>query len=471
VYNNVATLANAIDIGSIPPNLYTKIRIRDSRGCFYIYTKNIRIFAPLTANITKTGCQPSALLNANAIGNGSFLYRWNTNATTQTLSNQNAGIYTVTITDVATACTLSISAAVNPCSSVINTTLLLNDSIQICLPIGDLPQPAFSLSTCQIPAEGSVRSVSNSCFKYVASSSFVGTTQFCILQCNAATQLCDTTFVNVTIYYAIPGTETVLDTIGLGTIFSFCPPTNQLNAPPFITTQIYTNTTPNITFQLVNNCLLYTGTSIGTDTACVVICDILGACDTTMLYVSCYPSPRPNDDMITLPVQTLTVIDILQNDNLYTLPPTSVRLLNGTQDGTLTVTSDFKISFKSSAGICRNILPLFCEVCTAAGCDTNTLYIKVYCEAEKPLTIYTFMSPNGDGRNDEFRIDGLQKYPNAQISIYDRWGSLVFTQTDYKSDWQGTMNNIMLPDGTYFYVLELKNDDNTIKKGYLQMVR
>ena len=101
----------------------------------------------------------------------------------------------------------------------------------------------------------------------------------------------------------------------------------------------------------------------------------------------------------------------------------------------------------------------------------TVLYIKVICEAEKQLVVYTFFSPNNDGYNDAFRIDGLQKYPNAVVSIYDRWGSRVFTETNYKSDWQGTMNNAMLPDGTYFYVLELKNDDNTVKKGYLQIAR
>jgi gliding motility-associated-like protein len=472
VFNNATANVNEINIGNIPPRVYTSLKVTDSKGCADTYSPDFRIYERLTANVSSSGCQPFAALTTTILtGNGTYLYRWNTGATARNLANQNAGIYTVTITDVLTSCSLSITSTVAPCSSTINTTLLLNDTLQICLPVGDLPQPAFSLTTCSPPPQGTVNIISNTCFRYIANSNFVGNTQFCILQCNAATALCDTTFVNVTIYYAVPGTEIVLDTIGLNTSVTFCAPTNQLNVQPFVTRQICTNAQPNINFQLVNNCLTYTGISAGRDTACIVICDALGACDTTTLYIACYPQPRANDDSIALPVQTLTVLNITQNDNLQGLPPTSVRLLSGTQDGTLSVTSDFKITFKSSAGVCRNILPILCEICTAAGCDTTTLYIKVICEAEELLKIYTFMSPNNDGFNDEFRIDGLSKYPNAILSLYDRWGSLLLQETNYKNNWLGTFNNIPLPDGTYFYILELKDDDSTVKKGYFQIAK
>jgi gliding motility-associated-like protein len=55
--------------------------------------------------------------------------------------------------------------------------------------------------------------------------------------------------------------------------------------------------------------------------------------------------------------------------------------------------------------------------------------------------------------------------------LYDRWGSLLLQETNYKNNWLGTFNNIPLPDGTYFYILELKDDDSTVKKGYFQIAR
>ena len=70
-------------------------------------------------------------------------------------------------------------------------------------------------------------------------------------------------------------------------------------------------------------------------------------------------------------------------------------------------------------------------------------------------------SPNGDGVDDVFIIygNGTNK---ASISVYNRWGNLVFQENDYKNDWDGKANkglstNSVLPDGTYFYVIDMHN--------------
>lgn len=70
-------------------------------------------------------------------------------------------------------------------------------------------------------------------------------------------------------------------------------------------------------------------------------------------------------------------------------------------------------------------------------------------------------SPNGDGTNDTFFIEGLEDYPENVIHIYNRWGTLVFKQKPYDNGWNGKANvngTIMgqdLPNGTYFYILDL----------------
>lgn len=100
--------------------------------------------------------------------------------------------------------------------------------------------------------------------------------------------------------------------------------------------------------------------------------------------------------------------------------------------------------------------------------------------------IYNAVSANNDGKNDFFRIDGIQKYPNNKVTIYNRWGAKVFETTNYDSkgnvfngyaEFQGKSaanNNSTLPTGTYFYVLtyELKNGGtsrNVEKVGYLYL--
>ncbi|PZU20127.1 MAG: hypothetical protein DI589_18710 [Shinella sp.] len=95
------------------------------------------------------------------------------------------------------------------------------------------------------------------------------------------------------------------------------------------------------------------------------------------------------------------------------------------------------------------------------------------------IIIYNGMSPNNDGQNDIFYIDGIQKYPQNNIEIYNRWGALVYKADAYgiSGKWfngisQGdiTINKgEKLPTGTYFYILKLKaTHGNTVDTtGYL----
>jgi gliding motility-associated-like protein len=68
-------------------------------------------------------------------------------------------------------------------------------------------------------------------------------------------------------------------------------------------------------------------------------------------------------------------------------------------------------------------------------------------------------SPNNDGVNDLFFIDRIEDYPNTVVQIYNRWGNLIFeSQPGYQNPWNGTYNGKSLPVGTYYYVIDLKDD-------------
>ena len=65
-------------------------------------------------------------------------------------------------------------------------------------------------------------------------------------------------------------------------------------------------------------------------------------------------------------------------------------------------------------------------------------------------------SPNGDGINDVFIIQGIDLY-KTRLRVYNRWGNIVYESEDYQNDWDGTANRgnrqgVALPDGTYYYV-------------------
>jgi gliding motility-associated-like protein len=92
-----------------------------------------------------------------------------------------------------------------------------------------------------------------------------------------------------------------------------------------------------------------------------------------------------------------------------------------------------------------------------------------------PPKIFNVVSANNDKKNDSFFIEGLRDiFLNFNLSIYNRWGTLIWTGNNNSPDWDGAANTGLqidksdLPDGTYYYILNL-NDKNHTKPlaGYL----
>ena len=84
----------------------------------------------------------------------------------------------------------------------------------------------------------------------------------------------------------------------------------------------------------------------------------------------------------------------------------------------------------------------------------------------KPVT-YNYITPNGDGYNDNFVVDGLRNvFPNFKMKIFNRWGNLVWTGDHSKADWDGIATeqkvgseDTTVPNSTYYFVLELNDPD------------
>ncbi|MES2139571.1 MAG: gliding motility-associated C-terminal domain-containing protein [Bacteroidota bacterium] len=88
-----------------------------------------------------------------------------------------------------------------------------------------------------------------------------------------------------------------------------------------------------------------------------------------------------------------------------------------------------------------------------------------------PLEMPTGFSPNGDGRNDKFIIRGIDVYPNNHISIFNRWGNIVYQSDGYHNQWDGLNNKgDALPAATYFVIVEINNKEITLK-GYVDLRR
>jgi gliding motility-associated-like protein len=68
------------------------------------------------------------------------------------------------------------------------------------------------------------------------------------------------------------------------------------------------------------------------------------------------------------------------------------------------------------------------------------------------------ITPNGDGINDTWEIKGLDKCPDCLVEIFNRWGQKIFSSVGYSDAWDGTFEGEVLPTGTYYYVIDYKND-------------
>lgn len=91
------------------------------------------------------------------------------------------------------------------------------------------------------------------------------------------------------------------------------------------------------------------------------------------------------------------------------------------------------------------------------------------CDAEN-IKIYNAMSPDdGDNLNEVLLIENYDNCGRIDISIYNRWGQLVWQQADYDNTWKGTSTNGKpLPDGTYYLLLELPEVDERTQKIRIQ---
>jgi gliding motility-associated-like protein len=76
------------------------------------------------------------------------------------------------------------------------------------------------------------------------------------------------------------------------------------------------------------------------------------------------------------------------------------------------------------------------------------------------LALPNAFSPNGDGKNDYFEVPNISLYTKVELTVINRWGSVVFENRNYDNTWNGTnQQNQPLAEDSYFYTIKL--DDKT----------
>ncbi|MGB1004359.1 MAG: gliding motility-associated C-terminal domain-containing protein, partial [Salibacteraceae bacterium] len=237
--------------------------------------------------------------------------------------------------------------------------------------------------------------------------------------------------------------DTITPVIACPNAFSDCGP--EITIPEVVTTDNCVTT-----LTLVSGIESNQTFPVGITTNTYVVEDISGNSATCSVDVTRYPQP---------------VVTVREDTTVYF--EQSVKLYS---------TSEFVVEWEWTPGIFLDDASLQEPICTpeyttnytlvgksADGCysEPQSVTVEVY-PAGEVLVPNTF-SPNADGYNDYFEIPGIGYHPEMRMTIFNRNGEILFQETGYENNWDGTANGKILPVATYYFILDLGNGKDPIK--------
>lgn len=106
------------------------------------------------------------------------------------------------------------------------------------------------------------------------------------------------------------------------------------------------------------------------------------------------------------------------------------------------------------------------------GCR-DTAMVQINIDYSMPDFIPNAFSPNGDGRNDVFKIEHIRYQKLVQFKVFNRWGQQLFETIDGAKGWDGTYNGAPCNVDTYYYIISLNHPDGATKtyKGDVVLLR
>jgi gliding motility-associated-like protein len=240
-----------------------------------------------------------------------------------------------------------------------------------------------------------------------------------------------------------------------------------------------------VTWQ-VNGNFVYTPAAnfFGTDSLAYQVCDDgePPRCDTAWVIITITPindAPVAIDDAFTASEDEVVTGQVLGNDyDIEGSDLVNVAEISGPTSGSLTLLADGTFTYVPRRGFTGedSFVYQVCDAQDPALCSQATVRISV--EAGL-LVIPKGFSPNGDQVGDYWHLKGIAGYPGSLVTIFNRWGNMVFQAMGYDNQnivWTGEserglrLGGSQLPEGTYFYVIDLGKGHKPIS-GYVLLKR
>ncbi|MEQ1733615.1 MAG: gliding motility-associated C-terminal domain-containing protein [Bacteroidia bacterium] len=205
----------------------------------------------------------------------------------------------------------------------------------------------------------------------------------------------------------------------------------------------------------------------------VIGTDKFGCVQSDTVQVSIYGTPTALLDSMRNTALPEIEINITQNDGGNFTQPS---IITFPKHGAAEVLGNGHIKYTPTLDYVGNdtIRYSICSANCSELCDTAIVIIM----NEKKLTASGGITPNGDGLNDFFIIEGIERYKDNDLVVVNRWGDVVYKAHPYKNDWDGKamesalkLTGDYLPNGTYLYILKLTPNEDKPITNYLEIVR
>ncbi len=428
---NTSPTQSTQNISSLCAGTYF-VQVTDNAGCVGIASTTVSEPSPIGFSLAVANnplCNGNNNGSITAIPSGGTLpytYSWSSGGTNDTLNNLGVGVYTITVTDA------------NGCTANQTTTLTA--------PVAMTISNVATSPSCNTIADGAIDVTVGG-----------GTTPYSYQWSGASSATTEdlTNILNGT--YTITVTDnngcTIADTIILlptQSVFA-----NAGNDTAYCQSGSITLTATSINginyqwFEIPANTNIGNTASVsvnpsGTTGYYVVVNNGTGCADNDTITVTANPLPNVNAGPdYTIIIGTTTNIGGSPTTStsgatvLWNPLPGLDNATNTNPNANPTSTTTYVVTVTSAQG------------CTAS----DSMIVTVL-----PTIIFPDgISPNGDGANDEWIIDGIEMFPNCVVEVYNRWGELLFQSIGYKENWKGTYKGKELPVGTYYYIIDLKD--------------
>jgi gliding motility-associated-like protein len=459
--NNGGAFQASYTFTAVAASLNDTIRIKDNSGsgCIFISpSHSVGLVNPattptITASGNTTFCQGGSVTLTSSTAQS---YTWsNTGATTQSITVNTSGVYTVTTTS-STGCpakdTITVNVNPNPTAPVVNDTIVTECS-------NSIQAIHFNYSTGTLIIHNALGQIQPLPFTPT-----IGGTYTSYDSLNKCVSAVKTITVNI----------------------SPAPTTAPLVTTPVNLCYGQTTTALQATVTASNANLVWQDASHNTIVTPPNPSPSTSTLGTTTYYVSqaigsCPPGPADSIKVTILPnpsanftITPSTGIFVGQSISFIPAQTNTVYVYSWHFDDTTSASNTSSLmlpthAYNNTGSYCPKLVVI--DNSSLLKCkDEKTLCLDVLTNIS--LVIPNVFSPNDDGINDFFSVKSTG-IVNLSCDIFDRWGLKLYSWNGVNGFWDGTEKSHKAVDGTYFYVIQttdIKGESQT-SKGFIQLIK